>query len=382
MKILIGADISVTKSNASLFINGNINELIGSELKAILDSADFSVFNLEGPLTDSVAAISKCGPNIKMPEEAIAGIKALNPSLLTLANNHIMDFGRQGYEDTLSLLEENGIAWFGTGKNFSSLKKTQIFEKDGIKIGFYACAEHEFTIARKDFPGANPYDPLEVFDDITALKKQCDFVVVLYHGGKELYRYPSPNLQKRFRKMADKGADVVIAQHTHCIGCKEEYKNSTLIYGQGNFIFDALSDEYWNNGLLVELQLSKKDEKHELQKEISYIPYCKISGGRIRLAAETLQDTLLKGFFMRSEEIKDPSVVSEKFQDFSKSLALMYLNSLHGNNFLFRLMRKVFGKQFVKKLYFYPDSYNQIVNFIECECHREVLLAGLKTEEL
>ena len=71
MKILIGADISVTKSNASLFINGNINELIGSELKAILDSADFSVFNLEGPLTDSVAAISKCGPNIKMPEEAM-----------------------------------------------------------------------------------------------------------------------------------------------------------------------------------------------------------------------------------------------------------------------------------------------------------------------
>lgn len=381
MKILIGADISVTKSNNSLFASGNVNELVGTELKSILDDADFRIFNLEGPITNSNSAISKCGPNLKMAPDIISGIKALNPSILTLANNHIMDYGKLGYEETISLLKENEIEYFGTGDSIYSIAKTHILEKDGIKIGIYSCAEHEFTIAKSNYPGANPYDPLETFDDICELKQECDYVVVLYHGGKEYYRYPSPDLQKRFRKMSDKGADLVIAQHTHCIGCKEDYNNSTLIYGQGNFIFDAVNDEYWNSGLLVELNLSKKQGTQEIEKNISYIPYNKITEGRIRLATESSKDTLLEGFFNRSEEIKTECVVSEKFQDFSKSLSLLYLNALHGNNFFFRVMRKIFGQEFVRKLYSKPSSYNQILNFIECECHREVLLAGLKTEE-
>lgn len=89
------------------------------------------------------------------------------------------------------------------------------------------------------------------FDYIAKLKTECDFVVVCYHGGKEKFRFPSPNMIRVFKKIADKGADIVIAQHTHCIGTYEEYKGSLLVYGQGNFIFDRADNVFYNNGLLL-----------------------------------------------------------------------------------------------------------------------------------
>ena len=375
MKIIIAADICVTHSNESLFANGNVLGLIGSELQAELSSADFRVFNLEGPITKSKKAISKCGPNIKMSPESVVGIKALNPSLLTLANNHIMDYGKDGYEDTISILKQNNIKYFGVGNNFQTLKKSQILEKYGIRIGFYACTEHEFSIATNDYPGANPYDPFTTFDEISNLKQFCDYVIVLYHGGKEFYRYTSPELQRCFRNMADKGADLVVAQHTHCIGCKEVYASATLVYGQGNFIFDHVNDEYWNTGIVISVELYKRDKI--IKKAISYLPYQKLNG-TIRLLMGEQKRLLLAKFNERSEEIKNPTLVKEKYTKFAESLYVSYLNALHGETFLFRIFRKIFGKEFVKKMYSNSAIINRIRNYVECESHREVLLECLK----
>ena len=76
-------------------------------------------------------------------------------------------------------------------------------------------------------------DPAEQKDN------KCDYTIVLYHGGKEYYRYPSPNLQRVCRYMIEKGTDLVICQHSHCIGCEENYLSGKIVYGQGNFIFDC-----------------------------------------------------------------------------------------------------------------------------------------------
>ena len=92
------------------------------------------------------------------------------------------------------------------------------------------------------------------FDHVRELRNNCDILIVLYHGGREHYRYPTPELQRVFHKFAECGADVVIAQHTHCIGCAEEYQGKTLIYGQGNFLFDNSDIEEWQTSLLVEVQ--------------------------------------------------------------------------------------------------------------------------------
>lgn len=157
----------------------------------------------------------------------------------------------------------------GTQLKYILVAGKRIRLQGGFKIGIYACAEHEFTIATEDKPGANPFEPLDSLDHISYLKTKSDYTIILYHGGKEHYRYPSPYLRKVCKRMVEKGADLVIAQHSHCIGCYEEYNGATIVYGQGNFIFDMSDSECWQTSLIVRVGLENKGAY------VDYIPIIK-----------------------------------------------------------------------------------------------------------
>lgn len=373
MKIIIGGDVVPTPNNYELFIDGKVTELIGDELAAIWNTSDIRIFNLETPIVDKSDPIDKCGPNLMAPKSTIKGIKALNPSLLTLANNHILDQNIQGMYSTINLLNCNNISYVGVGKDLNEASQPYIIEKNGIKIGVYACAEHEFSIATKSRPGANPFDPLESPDHIYELKKKCDFIIVLYHGGKEHYRYPSPYLQKVCKKLVDKGADIIVCQHSHCIGCYEEYKGSTIIYGQGNFIFNKYDNEFWNNGMLVEITIDKESY------HVNYIPFEKVEN-KIRLAKGEKAKEILHGFKQRSFEIKEnQNIVEEKYLEFAQKMILNYLYSLSGfGKWLSRVDRKLLKNFLLKRLY-NKQKLLAIQNYIECEAHRELVITGLKS---
>lgn len=218
MQLMIGGDLVPTKSNIELFNYANVNALLGEELYSLWNAKDIRIFNLEVPLTDQDNPIFKKGPNLIAPTSTIKGIKRLNPSLISLANNHIFDQGEQGLKSTQDLLRENNIPFVGAGENLTEANKPYIIERGRLKIGIYTCAENEFSIASDKISGANPFDPLESLDHIQELKTECDYIIVLYHGGKEHYRYPSPYLQKVCRKMVQKGANLIVCQHSHCIG--------------------------------------------------------------------------------------------------------------------------------------------------------------------
>ena len=217
----------------------------------LVESSDYRIFNLEVPITDTEKPIKKDGPNLIAPVATLKGIKKINPSIFGMANNHIMDQDEQGLFQTMEQLSKFNIGSVGAGRNLAEAAKPLIIEKEGKKIGIYACAETEFSIADDKRAGANPFDPLESLDHIVDLKAKCDFVIVLYHGGKEHYRFPSPYLQKVCRKIVEKGAALVICQHSHCIGAFENYHNSIIVYGQGNFLFDRTESEFWQTSLIV-----------------------------------------------------------------------------------------------------------------------------------
>lgn len=364
MKILIGADLVPTQSNIEFFANGRIEKILDEKLINILADADFRVFNLEVPLTDRETPIKKCGPNLISPTSCINGMKKLGVDLFTLANNHIMDQDVQGLERTIKVLTENNIDYVGVGNTILEARKPYIIEKDGTKIGIYACAEHEFSIAEVDKPGANPFDPLESPDHIAELKQQCDFVIVLYHGGKEHYRYPSPNLQKICRKMCEKGVDLIICQHTHCIGCEEKYNNSTIVYGQGNFLFDASDSEFWQTSLLVSVDAEAK--------RIEYIPLEKRGNG-VAFSEDT---QILNDFYKRSEQIKNPEFIEKKYSEFAQSMLQGYIGTFAGRNLLFRIINKLCGHRLKKKIS--ERRMLAIRNYVECEAHRELFLRGLR----
>ncbi len=372
MSILIGADIVPTKNNMVQFNKGDAAFLVGSELLKILNDADYRIFNLEVPLTDVCSPIDKCGPNLIAPTSTVNGYKSIGVDFVTLANNHILDQGEQGLQSTCDLLRKNNIAYCGVGDNLSRAKTPYIFELDGRKIGIYACAEHEFSIATEDSAGANSFDPLESFDHVSALRQENDYVIVLYHGGKEHYRYPSPNLQRVCRKFIKSGANLVVCQHSHCIGCEEKYLDGTIVYGQGNFIFDDSESEFWKTSLLVQI-----DDK----LNVSYIPLQKNVYG-VKLALGNEAEKILKDFRDRSEEIKTPGAIESRYAEFSKKMLNQYLLRISGigNSFLFRVINKLtkgnYGKMKIKKRYT-KSSLLAIQNLIECEAHRELFLRGV-----
>ena len=280
MTIIIGADIVPSVNNSSLFASGDIDLLVGGELQNVLNSAKYRVFNLETPLVDVPSPINKCGPVLRADCNTVNAMKKLNVNLFTLANNHVMDHDVDGLKSTIQTLQKNGISFLGAGKNLNEASKPYVAEVNGKRIGFYACAEREFSIAEKDSPGANPFDALESFDHLYSLKEKCDFIVILYHGGKEYYRYPSPMLQRVCRKFVEKGANLVVCQHSHCIGCEEKYGHGTIVYGQGNFLFDSCKNVFSQTSLLIQLNEDFS---------IEYLPLVKAEKG-VRLATGAIAE--------------------------------------------------------------------------------------------
>ena len=372
MYLLIGADIVPTKSNQSLFEKRDAETLVGKELLSLLEQSSYNIFNLEVPLTDVSDPIEKQGPNLIASVSSSAGLKALFIHLLTIANNHIMDQGDTGLLSTVEALTKAGIHSVGAGRNPEEAGKPFLFRFADRKVGVYACAEHEFSIVGKEKPGANPFDPLWTLEHISELKKNSDYVIVLYHGGKEHYRYPSPNLQKVCRRIADSGADLVICQHSHCVGCEEKYKGSTIVYGQGNFLFDDTDNEFWNTGLLIFV-----DEKFC----VSYLPLMK-QANTVRLAEGEAGEEIIRAFLCRSDEILTEGFIEKKYTEFAAQQYTNYLNALAGRRgFLFRLLNKLTGGRYRK--HYLEKTYDRkarlrIENYLECEAHRELMLTGLK----
>ncbi len=380
MRIIIGADIMPTKNNVGFFLNAQSERLVDEKLKNVLDTADYRLFNLETPLTDVATPIDKNGPNFMAPAKAVNGIKALKVDFVTLANNHILDQGEQGLISTIEALMKAGINYAGAGKTLKKAQKPFILERFDEKIGIYCCAENEFSIATNKSAGANPFDPLESLEQISALKEECTYVIVLYHGGKECYRYPSPYLRKVCRKIVDSGADLVVCQHSHCVGCEEKWSDGIIVYGQGNFIFDSGSDnDCYRTGLLLEVETNGK-----AKADIAYIPFSNTDG--ITACSEEMQ-YVLDGFRKRSLEITQEGFVNEVYGKFAKERINDYLESFLGDrtkNPVFRILNKISrGRYFdvlIKRIY-KEHNILKIKNYILCEAHRELLLKGLEEQE-
>ena len=263
-KIIIAGDLFPSDGNIDLFEKGDARSLFGPEVCQLFSEADFSIVNLEGALTDSGKKQEKAaGPSLKVSPKAIEGMKSLGIDAVTLANNHITDYGNQGCYDTIETLKSNEIKYLGAGDSVSNIQKYLTVAIGDLKICIYNVSETFFVIPDEQTAGANLYDEWIVLNEIKKLKENHDFLFVIYHGGAEYLPYPTPNIRTRFHRMADCGADFITAQHTHCIGCEEWYNGSYLLYGQGNFLFARQKKfaHLTKQGLVTEIIFSENDFK-------------------------------------------------------------------------------------------------------------------------
>lgn len=380
MKILVGGDFAPTEYNYSLFINGEAEKLYTKQLMDYLSLFDYRIFDFECCFDCDSTSINKFGPILTAPIETMNGIKSINPSIMILANNHVGNLGEQGICFLKEAFLKEGISCFGAGRNLAEAKKPYIINKDNIKVGMLAFAEHEFMAAEDNSAGVNPYDPLTIYEDIRELKREVDHVICFYHGGLIDYRYPLPKEQKALRKMIDYGADIVIGQHTHCIGCCEIYKGKQIIYGQGDFLFARPTDnEYRKSGLLIELDIKK--EKIEVTYEVRIKPQ-----NVIRMATESEKKEIIEQFAARNEEInQSKGVLCDKIiEEVLRTRNKVYMSALFGKRaytVLFRGINKITKGKYVNWLYnqrFRRNDSLRLANFMECEAHNEVFSIMLK----
>ena len=318
MKLLIGGDVVPKETNEKYFIEGDVKTLFGKTVD-LAKKADRVIINLECALTSSEEKIKKIGPNLRADERCVNAIKKFGVTDAMLANNHAFDYGKRGMRDTLRVLEEAGIEYTGVGENDTLCRKPHIMEKDGEKVGIINVCEHEYSYALPDRMGTNAFDPFLTMQDIRGLRKKVDYLIVIYHGGKEHCRYPSPRLYKLCHEAVHNGADMVLCQHSHCIGCYENYKGAHIVYGQGNFVFyHEGAPESFFTGLLVGFDTKNKSK-------IDFYPF-NISPSGVELAEGKDKEEIISGFEKRNEELKNGKWI-DGWREFCESVKPKYLRA-------------------------------------------------------
>lgn len=377
LSITICGDICPTNDTKQFFEKNDTDNLLG-EVKSILTNTDVLIGNMEFPLTDNCQKAIKTGPVLYGKIKYIEFFKALGFTALGLGNNHIKDCGEAGVLSSLDICNSNGIKTVGAGINEREAKKPLIIERNGLKIGILAFAEHEFNVAYEKEAGANLFDVYTDYDQIEDFSRGVDYVIVMYHGGIEHYSYPSPLLQKRCRKMIDKGADYVVCQHSHIIGTEEQYNDGTILYGQGNTIYGYRENNpTWNEGLLVKINLHITDKK--LKSTITYIPIRTTESG-IVLMNIAEKDEIKKTMKEREKQIAEKDFIQKSWNLFCESKKSLYLPHLFGLGRIFNKLNRVFNN-FLIKVIFTKKQHMITTNLIRCEAHNEVLQTILKNNE-
>ncbi len=165
-----------------------------------VESADYSIVNLECPVAgEDAKGIQKNGPLLKCSSKTLEAIKFAGFQGVTLANNHIFDYGRKGLMQTISCCKMLEIDTVGGGGSLQDAAKILYIERNEEKLAIINCCEHEFSIASDNTAGANPLNPILQYNVIKKARENADYVVVIVHGGHEHYQLPSPRMKVTYR---------------------------------------------------------------------------------------------------------------------------------------------------------------------------------------
>lgn len=337
-----------------------------------IQKADLSITNFEAPATLSGKAIQKTGPALKVSPKSIETVKLAGFDLLTLANNHIMDYGTTGLNDTLTACNRFEINSVGAGATNEEARAPYFQTIKKKKVAIINIAENEFGTTLSNSPGAAPLHLIHNFKDIQKAKRQADYVIVIIHGGHEMYSLPSPRMVETYRFFIESGADAVVGHHTHCASGYEVYNGKPIFYSLGNFVFDTISTRSgkWCEGFGVVLKLSDSGIGYRI------LPYYQNDE---KVGVRMMTDSQTRSFMKKLEElnsvITNEKELANRFGNYCSKVNRMYTSYLepHKNKWIHALRNRGLIPPFLSK---YKKTL--LLNLIRCEAHRDVTLEILK----
>lgn len=365
ISLFIAADVVPQNRTESLFKQKNLDMF--KEIKPFVCD-DLNVVNLEAPIVDgNPPPIKKQGPSLRAPAETLDVLKEVGFNVVTLANNHFRDYGQTGVKKTIEQACLLGMKTVGGGRDVSEAQKYLTFNKDGKSVAIINACENEFSIAFEKEGGSNPIDLICMQKIILEAKKECDYVVLILHGGVEMYNLPTPRMQKWYRHFVELGADAVVNHHQHCMSGLEIYNGKPIFYGLGNFCFDrgfGGKIEEWHKGFAVKLYLDEK-------VSFALIPYVQCAEKpvvKIRNEREFQNDIKVLNSIIVDEEQLLSSWKSYVDRKQKETLGFLLPNGV---------MRSLFYRGFLGKLYSKKKCV-EIKNKLFCESHLELLKTTFK----
>jgi poly-gamma-glutamate capsule biosynthesis protein CapA/YwtB (metallophosphatase superfamily) len=224
------------------------------EIAGILGQYDLVIANLENPVGIKGAPHPKQDPHVafRCHPDTLAVLKNLNVDVVSLGNNHLLDYGEETLFESLHYLEKANIAHVGGGKDYAQANKPACFSIRGMKIALLSSvmiysASTERAAAKK--PGVADYRIAPLLANIRALKRKGYTVLVTVHWGLEYCFYPVPYQRLQARRMIDAGASLILGHGPHYPQGIEDYQQGQIVHSLGNFIFDE--PHYYSNKSFV-----------------------------------------------------------------------------------------------------------------------------------
>ncbi len=272
VNMVFTGDVLLTGYLLSQYDNGGVNTIVSNELLSEMTEANLCVVNEEFPFSNRGVAAEDKQFTFRIDPARVNVFNDMGIDLVSLANNHTLDYGEEALSDTFDTLDNAGIDYMGAGRDINEARALKKYEINGKNIGLL-CASRVIPVAEwaagASKMGVNTtYDPTNLIADIKSAKENCDLIIVYVHWGIEKAQHPEDYQRTMAKQYIDAGADVVIGSHPHVLQGIEYYNGKPIVYSLGNYIFGKAIEKT----ALLKVVLNTDDTV-----EIKIIP-CKTDG--------------------------------------------------------------------------------------------------------
>lgn len=222
---------------------GGISGILGDKMLKIMTSSDVMIANSEFTVSSRGAKIPNKMYTFRAKKERLSIYDEMGVDMVTLANNHVYDYGADAFLDMLDAFNEYKIPHIGAGHNIEEAKKPFYFIINGYKFAFVSATRAEKFILTPGATDTEPgvfrcYDPTDMINLIKELRPNNDYVIPIIHFGRENSHSLEDEQVSSAKAYIDAGADMVVGHHAHTLQGIEIYNDKPIIYNLGNFLFN------------------------------------------------------------------------------------------------------------------------------------------------
>jgi poly-gamma-glutamate capsule biosynthesis protein CapA/YwtB (metallophosphatase superfamily) len=239
-----------------VLLGGRYEQAVGSDVDrafrdfSLFKTADLSIVNLENPVTTRGEKVPKPF-NFRMHPRYLKALTNAGIFTVSLANNHVFDYGRVGLNDTFQWLDSARITYIGAGRNSKDAHRPALLNRAGHKVAVFSYyGGGEAPAAGQKSAGVARRDLSLIKRDIRLARDDgATYIVVILHWGTELADTPSVTQQLCARSLVNAGVDAVIGHHPHVLQGVERYRSGVIVYSLGNCVFGGNSRSTYDTGI-------------------------------------------------------------------------------------------------------------------------------------